>query len=368
MFIELLFCFLVTISFIIISKRLSKNLNFMIDIPNNRSSHTTPKPKSGGLGIFFAIILTIAVFNHRFIIDNIYFFISLLLIFFIGVIDDLVNASPKYKFLFITLSAFIMFFFADIKLDTLGEWFNINLSLPYILSIVLTVIMINGFTNAINLIDGLDGLAGGISLVILSSFLYLGIKFDDYFIIYISSVFISSLIAFLLFNWYPSRLFLGDSGSLVLGFTISVLSLKLLDYVNITTILFLLLIPIVDTLIVMIRRSIRKQSPFKADKSHIHHKIFKWKEKVDYSVFIIVFLQIVFSLIAFLTINQNNFLNLFIFLFVFILFFILFDERKKPRFDYLITYNIKLTNFILNKKNKVLIVILLLSVLLIFNK
>ena len=134
-----------------------------------------------------------------------------------------------------------------------------------------TMFAVVGFTNALNLIDGLDGLAATVSIVILGSFFAVGYMHDDLFMMIISGAFISALLAFLVFNWYPASIFMGDSGSLTLGFVISVLAIKSLAYLPTVSILFIAAIPILDTLVVMVRRKMNGRSMFSADRCHIHH-------------------------------------------------------------------------------------------------
>jgi len=128
-----------------------------------------------------------------------------------------------------------------------------------------------GFTNALNLIDGLDGLAATVSIIILGSFFVVGYTNDDHFMMLMSGAFISGLLGFLVFNWHPASIFMGDSGSLTLGFVISVLAIKSLAYIPTVSILFLAAIPVLDTLVVMIRRKINGRSMFSADRCHFHH-------------------------------------------------------------------------------------------------
>jgi len=139
------------------------------------------------------------------------------------------------------------------------------------LALPFTVFAIVGFTNALNLIDGLDGLAATISIVILGTFFTVGVLNDDFFMMLLSMAFISALLAFLLFNWHPASIFMGDSGSLTLGFVISILAIKSLAYLPTVSILFITAIPIFDTLIVMIRRKLNGRSAFSADRCHLHH-------------------------------------------------------------------------------------------------
>lgn len=138
---------------------------------------------------------------------------------------------------------------------------------------------LSGFTNALNLIDGLDGLAGTISFIILSTFLYIGLAHQDELIVTICSIVLSSLVAFLIFNWNPAKIFMGDSGSLFLGFVISIVATISLKYIHPISVLYLVALPIVDTLIVMVRRIRNGKSHFSPDKTHIHHILLNFFQK-----------------------------------------------------------------------------------------
>ena len=365
MFLEILFTFLLTILFTIFLINHAKKIK-LIDTPNERSSHNTPKPRGAGIAIFFSILISIILFHKNFFIEHYLFFISISIVFFAGLIDDIKGISAKTKFFAISIAITILFLSNKFQIISLGTWFGYELILPIIISYLFTLFAINGYTNALNLIDGLDGLAGGISIIIFASFLFLGFQYEDNFIITISSLYLTALFAFILFNWYPSKIFLGDSGSLLIGFTISLLSIKLLDYINPVSILFLASLPILDTIIVMVRRLQRHLSPFSADRSHIHHKILRWKTKVDFSVMLLLLIQLSFSLLGIITIKGSNFINLLIYLLLLKISFYVFDERRTPRKESIIPNKIKLTDVVLrNKYIYHILFIILLSILII---
>jgi UDP-GlcNAc:undecaprenyl-phosphate GlcNAc-1-phosphate transferase len=162
-----------------------------------------------------------------------------------------------------------------------------------------TIFAAVGFTNALNLIDGLDGLAGSISLVILSSFFYIGMLHDDQFMMIISGAFIASLLAFLIYNWNPASIFMGDSGSLTLGFIITLLAIKSLEYIPAVSVLFIAAIPLLDTFVVMVRRKRNKKSMFSADKCHMHHVLQSFFDNhTKKTVIFMIILQLVYSLIG----------------------------------------------------------------------
>lgn len=139
------------------------------------------------------------------------------------------------------------------------------------IAIPFSILAVVAFTNALNLINGLDRLAGTISIIILSSLWVIGYQNNDHLLMGVTAIIVSTLLAFLVFYWNPARVFLGDSGYLTLGFVISILAKKALDYVNPIVILYLIAFPLFDMLIIMIRRKMYGRSIFYPDRNHGHH-------------------------------------------------------------------------------------------------
>ncbi len=241
----------------------------MIDIPNERSTHVSHTVRGAGIGFYLAVILILSVFDHETMLTHPWTAVATLLVFIIGVLDDHNDTSPNAKF-FVIIIATVLLSFDHIVIDDLGTFFGFHVSLGW-LALPFTIFAVTGFTNALNLIDGLDGLAGSISIVILGSFFAVGYQHDDIFMMLISGAFIASLLAFLLYNWHPASIFMGDSGSLTIGFVISLLAIKSLAYLPTVSILFIAAIPLFDTLIVIIRRKLNGRSAFTADRCHLHH-------------------------------------------------------------------------------------------------
>lgn len=308
----------------------------LVDVPNHRSAHKKPMARGAGIvfGAFFLLALSIAYVT---IFPNVhmhYAYLALLIVYGAGVYDDFVDISSRKKFLFIIVAAVIVYY-NGFKVDSLGSYFGYDISLGF-MALPFTVFAIVGFTNAVNLTDGLDGLAGSISVIILASLVYVGYQHSDAFLIYTSLLLISVLVAFLLLNWYPAKVFMGDSGSLFLGFTMALLSIYALKYIEPTSVLFLGAIPLLDTLVVMRRRKQRKQSLFVADKNHLHHILLKFKKDKMFTVASLLKLQVLFSLIFIQVYNKSDIVNLALFALLFSIFFNLFDPRmqyrKKPKF------------------------------------
>lgn len=293
MYLEFVLIFILSLVLVSLVKHYAPKIG-LIDIPNGRSSHCSIIPRGAGIGFYMAVAMVLPLFHFEFILLNIWTFLSISLVFIIGVLDDHHDASPNTKFLVLIVST-VLLSLDGVIIDDLGVFFGQQLTLGW-LALPFTIFAIVGFTNALNLIDGLDGLATTVSIVILGSFFAVGYQNDDLFIMMISMGFISALLAFLVFNWNPASIFMGDSGSLTLGFVISVLAVKSLAYLPTVSILFIAAIPIFDTLIVMIRRKRNGRSAFAADRCHLHHILRHFfAENTPKTVFFLGVLQAIYS-------------------------------------------------------------------------
>lgn len=314
--------FFAAIIFNLLLLKYSKNLK-LIDIPNERSMHQNPKSRAGGIAIIFTLILGIILTDIKI---ELYLISGFFIIFILGIFDDIFTLKSKTKFIFIAFVALLLFY-NDFGIYNLGKFLGQEVLLNKYLALPFFVIAIVGFINAMNLIDGLDGLSSGIAIIILLAFSYIGYKYQDMFLFYISSFLIISLSAFLLFNWYPSKMFMGDSGSLSLGFIISVLAIDCVhkEYFSPVTILLLTALPILDTLIVMLRRIKQKKNPFKPDKTHIHHLVLKIQRKnVRRTTLILILLQAIFTYIGLGFKVRDDILILIIFILLLTFFYMIF--------------------------------------------
>jgi UDP-N-acetylmuramyl pentapeptide phosphotransferase/UDP-N-acetylglucosamine-1-phosphate transferase len=252
----------------------------LFDVPDLRKEHSTPIPTMGGIASCAGMVVACALW-FRFSHDNfvISFFFSTAVLFAIGVMDDLKNLSARYK-LGIQLAVALLIAFSGVRLTSFNGLFGLY-ELPITAQYTVTILAIAGITNAFNLIDGIDGLAGGLgfmSLVILGLFLTLSGDVNNAIIAFALG---GGLLGFLYYNFNPARIFMGDTGSLVLGFVVSVLCVKL---VQMNTghsypvvphapvfALSIVAIPVFDTLRVFTLRIWQGRSPFSPDKNHIHH-------------------------------------------------------------------------------------------------
>ena len=274
----------------------------VVDIPNFRSSHSKATPNCCGIALLTSVILIALLTDLSIYKNHLYSIFAIFLVCFLGLYDDIKNIRARYKIAVIAIAATLSSL-DGIIISTLGTYFGQTISLMW-LSIPVTIFMIVGFTNSVNLIDGLDGLAGTIILIMLTSLWYIGYQNNDHLIIGVTSLFIPALLAFLVFNWNPAKVFMGDSGSLTLGFVISILSIKALNYVNPNVILYLLALPIIDTLVIMTRRLKTGHPIFSPDKKHIHHVLLNlYKGKVKTTVLVIALIQLAYTFAGFIIVR-----------------------------------------------------------------
>lgn len=301
----------------------------LVDIPNDRSSHKVHTPRGAGIVFGFTFIAGLCLFNFDMVGDYKLTALAFILVYITGIFDDVYNIKSKTKFIFIILAT-LLIYSEGFQITSIGHYFGYEIALGF-LSLPFTIFAVVGFTNAINLTDGLDGLASSISIMILSTLLYVGYINNDEFLIYGPALLISVLLAFLVFNWNPAKVFMGDSGSLILGFIISIFSIKALNYIDPISILFLGGMPLLDTLVVIRRRLQRKISPFTADKNHLHHILYKAKRNKKFTVSMLVCLQAAFSLMFLQLMHADAVISLALFTLLFIIFYNLFDPRVRRR-------------------------------------
>ena len=289
----------------------------IVDRPGEeRRINTVEVPRGGGIIIFLVTIIAIMEFYTD--IGFIRFFIpSALMIAAIGLADDILKVKWYTKFitqLFVSI-ILILFVFRDFN----GVIF-FGFSLPPFIGSIIVLFFIIGAINAFNLMDGLDGLTSGFSLLVSTTIFLIGIDTGDKTLLIISSALIGSLLGFLKFNAYPAKIFLGDTGALSLGLFMVVLTVftgylpgnKNLD---LTFPVIILGVPIVDTLKVMVMRIYKGRNPFVADNSHIHHIIYYNNVRHKIAVFILMGFAAVYSLIGIYYLYYSHFIATVLFIF-----------------------------------------------------
>ncbi len=250
------------------------------DIPDIRKEHSTPTPTLGGIAITVGMIISLVFwFPFSFSNEIMACFFSIVILFVMGITDDVKNLSAKYKLIVETALALLVAL-SGVRITTFGGLFGLN-ELSITAQYSFTILVIVGTTNAINLIDGIDGLAGGLSFMSLVTLgIFLTMSNDKSFAL-IAFALAGGILAFLYFNMNPAKIFMGDTGSLVLGFIIAILCTRLIQVNSLaaqpllkTAPLFALgmvLIPVFDTIRVSALRIWKGQSPFSPDRTHIHH-------------------------------------------------------------------------------------------------
>ncbi|HSC53715.1 MAG TPA: MraY family glycosyltransferase [Phnomibacter sp.] len=254
----------------------------IFDFPGERKVHINPVPSLGGVGIYagfiIAFLLCVAFIGNRYSLQ--YFVAATLIMFFVGLKDDLVNLAPIKKFLGQIIAAALLVYKGGIAITSMGGIFGIN-ELPMVASQLLSVLTIVVIINAYNLIDGIDGLAGSLSFISCAIFAtYFAINRDWVFACLASSM-AGAIAAFLIFNYAPARIFMGDTGSLIIGMVNAVLVIHFIEMAGNAPILAisspaaigyaLLFVPLFDTLRVFSFRIINGISPFTPDRNHVHH-------------------------------------------------------------------------------------------------
>lgn len=281
-----------------------------VDVPkDDRRVHKKPMPLMGGAAIYIAIVVSALIFLP---IDKT--LISILvggtLIFISGVIDDIKELGPKGKVAF-QIAAAIILILGDVKIDTITNPFGrpAILSLNG-LSIPLTIFWVVGITNTLNLIDGLDGLAAGVTMIASLSFMFVAGEFSHLSIMIMSAITAGSCLGFLRYNFNPAKIFMGDTGALFLGFMLAALSIegvmKSVATIAVVVPIIILGVPIFDTTFAIFRRLLNGRSIAEADKGHLHHRLLKRGYSQKKTVLILYAISSVFGLCAILISEVNS--------------------------------------------------------------
>ena len=274
--------FFVTVTLIPIIIRISLSIN-LIDKPDKRKIHRVAKPSLGGIAIFLgmlmALLLTLSFYdlaNEKYLIG------ATTLIFLLGVRDDLSSLMARHKLVVQIFAAILVVFLGGVKIEGLNGLFGIN-NFPWVFDEIFTVFVLVVMTNAFNLIDGIDGLAGSVALVI--SVVLASIAFQSGQLVDATFLFAiaGATLGFLIYNWYPSKVFMGDTGSMVFGFLLTVFMVKFLAIpippsiieAPVAASLSLFILPIYDTLRVIFIRLMNRKPPLSPDRNHVHHVLLK---------------------------------------------------------------------------------------------
>jgi len=271
----------------------------VVDKPDERRINKTIIPRMGGLIILLTSLLLTLSFSND--LNSLRFFIiAAFSIMLCGLFDDILGLKWQSKFMFQGFAAFLMLIYFTPHFQQLTVF---NIFIPFPLNYLILFVFIVGVINSINLLDGLDGLVSGVSLLTFSIVFFLSYNSGDQIILVLSSSLMGSLFGFLKFNAFPARIFLGDTGSLSLGFfliySLCSVSIRLNGgTLDLTLPIILLAVPIIDTIRVMSSRILRKQNPFHPDKTHLHHLILASNISHKTTVFLIEGYVLLFSILG----------------------------------------------------------------------
>ena len=290
----------------------------LMDEPGERTSHSVSTPSLGGIGIFAGMLFSIILWTpFQFLGDLQYILCAFLIIFLIGVRDDLDPISPTKKLLGELLAACILVFKANIKLTSLYGIFGIY-ELSPVISIGLTIFTIIVIINAFNLIDGINGLSGSIGVLISTVLGLWFYKIGRLDMAILSFSMVGALVAFLKYNVSPAKIFMGDTGSLLIGMMVSILAIQFIELQKTITdanlvikaapafTIAALILPLFDTLRVFTIRLYRGKSPFYPDRSHIHHLLIDSGLSHMAATLILVIVNIIFIAMAFFMQDKGN--------------------------------------------------------------
>lgn len=351
-----LFSFLITYYSVPTIVKISRRKNLM-DEPGVRSSHLRKIPNLGGIAIFYSIGICASIFAYELFDLYKFLFASLVILLYIGFMDDIVVMRAYKKLVAQIIVSSLIVIGSDIRIRSLFGIFGIY-EMSYFISILFSIITFIILINAFNLIDGIDGLAGGYSVICSALFgiSYYRLGEYNYPLVVFSAIIIGAVLAFLYYNlsnYRTNKIFMGDTGSMLLGFLLAFTSICFIDifidkklpdvpryHLQSAPVVAvaILILPIVDTLNVIIIRIVNKRSPFDADKNHIHHKLLKLNLTHRRSSFYIIMYYLFIVTIAyyFRHINVN--------LLLLIIVFLGFLGAYIPDFVYLLKNNKKTIN------------------------
>ena len=286
-----------------------------------RHSHENQTPIFGGIaisaGLLFSLLFWAKLEEIQFIL------VSLIIVYFIGLLDDLLSLTPTKKIIGLFFSIFVLMFLGDLQIKSFHNLFGIQ-EIPELVAILFTLFVAVIITNAYNLIDGIDGLAGGLGVI--ASFLF-GLIFlfnNDTQYVILSFTLLGALLAYLKYNFNPASIFMGDTGSLVIGLFFSILSIRLINegvnipndqqYINkgpfITIVI--LAIPLFDTFRVFFIRIFSGYHPLRPDRNHIHHALLDLGLGHKMSTFILYIYSVVIAFLSYFMIDMSLGLSIFL--------------------------------------------------------
>lgn len=297
-YLTMFICFITSILITPLVKKLAFKIG-ATDKPNQRKVHEKIMPRLGGLAIYISFVVGFLILNPT-EEYSLAVLIGATIIIITGIFDDMMELSAKVKFGGQLIAALVVVLYGGIQVDSINLPFGGVMDLGFF-GIPITILWIVGITNAINLIDGLDGLAAGVSSIALITISGMAMMMGYGFAACVAAIVAASTLGFLIYNFHPAKIFMGDTGALFLGFILSVLSLlgfKSVTMVSLIIPVIILGVPISDTFFAIIRRVVHKQPISAPDKSHLHHCLLKLGFTHRQSVIIIYAIAAFFALVA----------------------------------------------------------------------
>ncbi|WP_313386131.1 MraY family glycosyltransferase [Chishuiella sp.] len=316
----------------------------LMDVPGERSSHSNKVPTLGGVALFFGIVVSTSIFSTELGVNYSFFLSAITILFFIGLMDDLLVVAPDKKLYGQIISTVLIIFGSGIMINSFSGLFGIY-RIPYFIGVLLTLFIFIVLINAYNLIDGIDGLATGIGIVISLCFVYIFYRIFDYAIGILAISTIAVLLGFGRYNLSKDyKIFMGDTGSMVIGFILTFMAVRFL-YISESSnlglktgpvlLLFIFVIPVVDTISVFTIRLLQKKSPFTPDKNHLHHQFIKLGFTHIQTSVILVVINIFFIMVGYLlrNIEINQLLLYFIILTILFIVLLRYIVYKKTNIN-----------------------------------
>ncbi len=279
----------------------------LVNSPNERSSHNNDVPHLGGIAIFISIMMCCTIYATELSIYR-FLYPSLLILFFVGVVDDLINIEAKKKIFFQIIAAVLLIIGSDVRIKSFFGILGIY-ELDYLISIFFSIFVFIAVINSYNLIDGIDGLASSVGIIASLAFFYTFSVLKEFSLAILCISLTASLLGFLKHNLSrDNKIFMGDTGSMLIGYLLTFMAIKFInlcteEYINYKNspaiAIAILIVPIIDTLSVSVLRILNGESILKADKRHIHHKLINLNFSHLQATITICIFQIIILLVSY---------------------------------------------------------------------
>lgn len=331
--------FVISLILVPLCKKVAIHIN-ALDIPNERKVHKKPMPRLGGLAIYLSFLIGYMLYG-QITTQMLSIVIASFVIILFGIVDDINPLKARYKLIGQLIAAIIVVYYGNIILKDFyifDYYVNFGNVAPY-----LTIFFIIACINAINLIDGLDGLASGISTIYFITIAIIALITNRIggLDIILSILMAGATLGFLVYNFPPAKIFMGDTGSQFLGFIIAIISLlgfKNVTFNSLVVPIAILAIPIFDTMFAILRRFLKGESIGTPDKEHFHHQLLKMRFSIRTTVLIIYVIDIAFAATSILITLGDNKIASYIYIALTILLLIivmstdiLFEHKKKSK-------------------------------------